>query len=452
MTKDYARDFWQKFLQLACNGKATMSIENPASDFTNRAKSGEYDSITDEKYSEMLADVEQIQPLWNNQPRRAAGDVLLDALSRTTIYGTRMANIVELFAESSIHSDYRPSQYAPNYAEMIREARQEYSTIVVDGEMGNDELWSPRAIYDCLEDVHGQEEAKRAASVIIYNHVEGRRSNTVFCGPSGCGKSEIWRCMAKTFPSLIRIIDASRLVADGWKGSVHVRDIFEGVPAEMREKGLIVVLDEADKVCCETAVGAGGTNYNALTQNSLLKLLDGDIIEFGREDGRKEFSVDCSKVSVVLLGAFETLLQSKSRKNSAGIGFGAAPRVECDYSNTEITYDDLINAGMRREIAGRMNRIVPLRPLAMADYKAILTGSVLKDMQIALKSKIEIDDDSVNYLAGQAATTGLGVRWMKSQIMNAVDDLMFDNPASSTYTIKILSKEQKDRECCPPMG
>ena len=51
----------------------------------------------------------------------------------------------------------------------------------------------------------------------------------------------------------------------------------------------------------------------------------GDVIEFGKEDCRKEFFVDGSKVSVVLLGAFETLLQSKGRKNSAGIGFGAAP-------------------------------------------------------------------------------------------------------------------------------
>lgn len=54
-------------------------------------------------------------------------------------------------------------------------------------------------------------------------------------------------------------------------------------------------------------------------------MLDGDVIEFGKEGGRKEFFVDGSKVSVVLLGAFEALLQSKGRKNSAGIGFGAAP-------------------------------------------------------------------------------------------------------------------------------
>lgn len=281
--------------------------------------------------------------------------------------------------------------------------------------------------------------------MIVYNHVEGRRSNTIFCGPSGCGKSEIWRCMAKTFPSLIRMIDASRMTADGWKGSVHVRDIFEGVPAETLKNDLIVVLDEADKVCCETAVGSGGTNYNALTQNSLLKMLDGDVIEFGKEDGRKEFSVDCSKVSVVLLGAFEKLMQRKSGKNSGGIGFGATPRVECDYSNTEITYADLIDAGMRREIAGRINRIVPLQPLDIADYEAILTSSVLKDMQSSINRKIDIDEGSVNYLAEQTTSTGLGVRWMRSQVMNALDDLMFNDLAAGMYTVK-LSKSEENKE------
>lgn len=449
MTKDYAYAFWKKHLQImSADGAATM-VENLACEFTRRAKAGEYDSLTDEEYNIALNDVEQIQTLWDNLPRRTVGEILLDALGRTKIYGGHLEKIADLLADCSLCSDFRPAQHKSDL-DAIHDAQKERAI----ANMKFDEFWNPRAIYNtCVnERIQGQEEAKRAAAMIVYNHVEGRRSNTIFCGPSGCGKSEIWRCMAKTFPSLIRMIDASRMTADGWKGSVHVRDIFEGVPAETLKTGLIVVLDEADKICYETALGSGGTNFNALTQNSLLKMLDGDVIEFGKEDGRKEFFVDCSKVSVVLLGAFETLMQRKSGKTSGGIGFGAAPRVECDYSNTEITYADLIDAGMRREIAGRINRIVPLRPLDIADYKAILTNSVLKDMQSAIKCEIDIDEGSVSYLAEQAASTGLGVRWMKSQIMNVIDDLMFDNPASSTYTIKILSKEQKDRECCPPMG
>lgn len=272
--------------------------------------------------------------------------------------------------------------------------------------------------------------------MVVYNHGEGRRGNAVFCGPSGCGKSEIWRHLAKELPKLIRIVDASRLSAEGWKGSFHLRDIFDGIPAEdLQARGLIVVLDEADKLCCETAVGAGGTNYNALTQNSLLKMLDGDVIEFGHEEGgRKPFSVDCSRVSVVLLGAFEQLMQSKSRA-SGGIGFGAAPRIECGYGNSKITYDDLIAAGMRREIAGRINCIVSLHPLSADDYRRILLGPVLDDLQATGQYRIKIDGQYADSLVEQAVASGLGVRWMKSQVLNALDDLIFDDPAAGEYTV-----------------
>lgn len=139
-------------------------------------------------------------------------------------------------------------------------------------------------------------------------------------------------------------------------------------------------------------------------------------------------------MSVVLLGAFEQLLEGKSN-NSGGIGFGSPMKKECDYSNTAITHDDLIAAGMRREIAGRINRIVPLRPLTVEDYKAILTGPVLDDLQSVRKCAIHIDAQCTDSLARQAMVKGLGVRWMKSQIINALDDLMFDEPEAAEYTI-----------------
>ena len=62
---------------------------------------------------------------------------------------------------------------------------------------------------------------------------------------------------------------------------------------------------------------------------------------------------------------------------------------------------------------------------------------VLKDLQAAINARVEIDDASVNYLAERAAATGLGVRWMKSQLTNAVDDLIFDDPDAPVYTVTI---------------
>lgn len=293
-----------------------MYVENPVCGFTVSAKAGEYDDISDEEYEALLGDHNELNAIWNNAQRRTAGDILLNALRMTIINGTRMANIVEALVESSVRSEYPPNPEQHGHGPSLREIHQARRTCDMDDAPVLLDDWSPREIYDYISQrIRGQNEAKKAAAMAVYNHVEGRRSNVVFCGPSGCGKSEIWRYLAKDLPKLIRIVDASHLSADGWKGSFHLRDIFEGIPVEdLQKRGLIVVLDEADKILCESAIGSGGTNYNSLTQNSLLKMLDGDVVEFGHEEGgRKPFSVDCSHVSVVLLGAFERLLQGKSR-------------------------------------------------------------------------------------------------------------------------------------------
>ena len=436
MKKETAHDFWRRYFGLVCNGELSQNVENPLLDFVVQAKSGELDDIPDEEYNVRSKDCQQFAAIWHKEPRRTAGDIFLDALQMTSISREYREKIIELLAECSLHSDYLPKQEPAGGSP----SPQEVPGISGSEHTSDSYCVSPRSIYSSLcRRIQGQDEAKRVAATITYNHVKGRRSTAVFCGPSGCGKSEIWRQLSKDFPDLIRIVDASRMSAEGWKGSFHLRDIFEGIPAaDLEDHGLIVVLDEADKICCEAAVGAGGTNYNALTQNSLLKMLDGDMIEFGHEDNnRKAFKVDCSHVSVVLLGAFEHLLKNKS-ESRGGIGFGSSLQSRCDYSNTKISYEDLISAGMRREIAGRINRIALLQPLSVSDYRALLTGPVMDDLQTMGGCRIEIDEHSVDLLSEQASKTELGVRWMRSQLINALDDLMFDDPTADTYTVNYL--------------
>lgn len=427
MQKETAQNFWRRFLTLANRGE-DVSVVNPARDFTVGVRAGEYDHMPTERYDTVLSNYEQLSAIWHDRPQAAAGAILLDALRMTSINSDRLEELSEILAECSAETMYALETEPDPLPHDIGERAMKYPEI---------SRLTPKNIYDHLcQRVRGQEEAKKAAATVMYNHLNGRRTNALFCGPSGCGKTEIWRCFAKEHPGLIRIVDASRLSADGWKGSLHLRDIFDGIPAsDLNTSGLIVVLDEADKICCEAAIGAGGTNYNALVQNSLLKMLDGDVIEFGQEDSnRKAFSVDCSRVSVVLLGAFERLLEGKSR-SSGGIGFGSPMRKEYNYSNAAITHDDLINAGMRREIAGRINRIVPLRPLSVEDYRAILMGAVLGDLQNSRRFHIQIDPQYADSLARQAMAAGLGVRWMRSQVINALDDLMFDDPEATEYKI-----------------
>ena len=370
--------FWKEILECIIDGNPDEMIENPALVFTRNAKAGSFDCVSDEEYEALLAECENQAKLWRSLPHRAASDILLDALMSVRINDVPRHRLAQVFSRCKMKdeaaadgentgktaadtaasaADKKDADTAASATDkagasgaaglmkerisfdQIHEARAgKYDFIEMLEELRPDpELfdWSPKSIYENLNSrILGQAEAKKAASMVVYNHVEGRRSNTVFCGPTGSGKSEIWRQLSHEYPRLIRMVDASRLSADGWKGSLHLRDIFDGIsPGDIRNYGLIVVLDEADKIICETMTSSNGTDYSAITQNSLLKMLDGDVIEFGSDDSRvKAFSVDCSRVSVVILGAFEKLLSAKNRR-AAGIGFGAGMKKEYNYQN-----------------------------------------------------------------------------------------------------------------------
>lgn len=416
---------------------AGFYIENPALQFTADAKAGMFDEVSEETYSSMLNDVEQLASLWSGKPRQTAGDILLYILERMPMSPAQLDAIAKPLAELLVwpgpeSSDASPAALLP----VLKRAAA---------------VRSPKAIRDAVaSQVIGQPEAVKAAALVMYNQLSGRRTNAVFAGPSGCGKSEIWRVLSREYPGLVRMVDFSRFSADGWKGSLHLRDIFNGVdPDGIRRRGLVVVLDEADKILCETAVGAGGTNYNAIIQNNLLKMLDGDVIEFGAQENQSALSVDCSRVSVVMLGAFERLLDKKVQE-SKRIGFGSVPGSDAG-KHRNITYEDLIRAGMRREVAGRVNKIVTLDPLSVDDYISILTGPVLDGVQTSIQRAVHMDDDAARALAAHAIKSGLGVRWMKSAILNAMDDAMFDVPEAEMYAItqqdgKLRCKARKPRK------
>ncbi len=110
-----------------------------------------------------------------------------------------------------------------------------------------------------------------------------------------------------------------------------------------------------------------------------------------------------------------------------------------------ISYDDLIHAGMRREIAGRVNKIVPLEPLSADVYKAILAGPLLSGLQESGKCRIRIDRAAADALAEQAVASGLGVRRMRSEILSVIDDALFDAPDAEEYRITLLDGKLRCR-------
>lgn len=298
------------------------------------------------------------------------------------------------------------------------------------------EYMAPKEILQVLdESVLGQAEAKRAVSMLMYRHLCGQREHMVIAGPSGCGKSELFRALSRTWPDHVRMFDTSLLSADGWKGSLHTRDFFEGIPEDvLAQDGLVLVLDEADKAFCETLVSGNGMDVAASVQSNLLKIMDGDVVRFGEDkSGQGTYVADCSKVSVVMLGTFEHLLKKRERTTKR-IGFGNEAGGTA--KTVDLSPDDLIEAGMRREIAGRVDKVAAVRPLSKEDYREILDRFVLPGLSKSSGLEVSVAPDCAEALVDAAVTSGLGVRWMRSRVLDAVDGMVFEDPEAETCLVE----------------
>ena len=449
MKKETARSFCLSCITQISRCGTNSYVEHPAIAFNERAQCGEFDALSEEEFKARVAEIDELAEFFPNRRSRTAGSILMDIISNTSRanYALRGELVNVMACLLTDPAGYRIPPLSAETLEAMENFECDLSEEMLDDldrrfdhifdEEVAAEANSPRHIRDSIaQQVIGQPEAVKAAALITYNHLAGRRTNAVFAGPSGCGKSEIWRSLSCKYPGLIRMVDFSRFSAEGWSGSLHLRDIFDGTSANtIKRRGLIVVLDEADKILCERAVGGSGTDYNALLQNALLKMMDGDVIEFGEENAKAALSVDCSKVSVVMLGAFERLLTGKSQ-DAKHIGFGAAPKADAG-GHKDISYNDLIHAGMRLEVAGRVNKIIALEQLSVNDYKSILRGPVLSGLQESTGCEISIDSAACDELAERAIESGLGVRWMHSAILNAIDDAMFDDPEAEAWSVTL---------------
>ena len=277
----------------------------------------------------------------------------------------------------------------------------------------------------------GQDRAVKTTALILYRHFcMNSPSVNLFCGPTGSGKTQIWRILAAEFP-FIRIFDSSSLTNEGWRGSNKLSYHFRAMHPAIREKS-ILVFDEFDKLLEPKATT--GMNVTETIQNELLKLFDHDILFYGPENNNDEpLTVNTRNVSVVLLGAFEKLLKSKSSVNVA-VGFGAQQRGKnLTYADTEITLDDLLkHTEIRPEIAGRIDRIVSMDPLTVQDHYRILLKYV-DSIKHRTGTNVTIDPFVLQQIAASAVNISLGARWAIHRVNAIIDDMVYDNPFETNY-------------------
>ena len=300
--------------------------------------------------------------------------------------------------------------------------------------------FAPKDIEEYLHTnggIIGQDEAVKTAAILVHRHFQQRcPSVSLFCGPSGCGKTEIWKAVQRYLSRrIIVIVDASSLSPEGgWKGGNKISNIFRSLPKNSRED-IILILDEFDKCSGEPQYGSNGTNYSEIIQNSLLTLFNHDTLFFCSEDGRDSFTVNCTNVSIVLLGAFQHLLEAKGQDKKA-LGFGANITQGCNYGDTVITENDLIKyTCLREEIVGRIDRIVTMQPLTCKDYVRILATHIDKVSE-KIRTPIDIDTNALVTIARSAIDTKLGARWAKHKVDAIIDELVYNDPYAERFVFR----------------
>ena len=421
MDINQARKFWKKLLKAiaGAGSNSKITFNNPAVQFTLDAKAGKFDDISDELYEHQLNLIEQESVLYHNQPSASVSTLLVRAFQNTPLAPPDIERLVCVLAHASERVDY---------STLIKNQKQQVKAVM--------NFQTPQEIYEELsKHVYGQNDAKRALSMLAYHHLNGHATSLLMGGPTGSGKSALIEALSKIPGMDIRTLDGSRLVVDGYKGSVHLQDVF---PPEGNDN-FIICIDEFDKAT-ETHISANGTDFSQMIINQLLLLLEHRPLTFssnGTSDST--YVADTSKVSVIFIGAFENLMKGMDDR-SGSIGFGAEMRKTHDFSNTTLTTEDFIRAGIRREIMGRINDVAFLDPMTAEDFRRILdTPNISPIDRIAAEYHINltVSNSLKAQLAQQAYESKLGCRAIYSEIKRRLNIMMFQNCNQPFYELDI---------------
>lgn len=288
---------------------------------------------------------------------------------------------------------------------------------------------TPKKIKEKLDlTIYSQDEAKREAALMAFEMLNNRRRNAIFVGPSGCGKTEIFRELKKIYPD-VYIFDGAGITNDGWSGGKKYYTVFEDMMArgftKQRIEHSIIVFDEFDKMI-EPATTSHGENMHESVQGEMLAMIEGTNVTINKKDSERRVTINTEHISFAFLGAFENLTKRKGESRKS-VGFGGT--IETD-ENPEITIEDIIKCGLRRELAGRIAKVVRLRRFTKEDYLNIIKMPIAGvEAKIAEEYGLEsftISPGIREKLADNAVKDGLGVRGMLVAAKELIDDELYE--------------------------
>lgn len=278
----------------------------------------------------------------------------------------------------------------------------------------SDAAFTPRAVQACMDKtIIGQEQAKRAAALLVFNTYHYGPSNLMMIGETGCGKTEIWRQLAGEYPGMIQIADASNLTAEGWRGGIKISALLGSFPEQPNWARRILVLDEFDKVFDQKN---SDTDYYDLIQDQLLKIFDHDHIAIPN-------ALDPANVSIVCLGAFSRIFDKK-RTRQCTLGFNSKA---VETPSDEITTEDLIEFGLKPELIARFRRIVQMEKPTLQSYQRLARLEIQK-LEQQTRKKLIATPDFIDGLALDAMAAHLGGRYIRNAICRLVDDHVYNSP------------------------